>query len=119
MGLVVNDWHAGRVDDRLIRAGELYERAVFGGDGAALSGADRELDGVEADLALARGKVVHARFLATRSEDPGELVLFERAAELYRRLGDDRGEGDAVLWIGIYHQVVRGDQETALPFLAR
>lgn len=107
------------MDERLTRAGELYERAVFGGDGDALAGADRELDGVEADLALARGKVVHARFLADFDEDPGELALFERAAELYRRLGDERGEGEAVLWVGIFHQVVRGDQDAALPAFER
>jgi hypothetical protein len=58
----------------------MYERAVFRGDDAALVAADRELDGVEADLALARGRIVHARFLARRVEDPAELPLFERAA---------------------------------------
>ena len=40
-------------DDRIERAGLLYERAVFGGDAGALATAKRELDGVEADLALA------------------------------------------------------------------
>lgn len=119
MGLVVNGGRLALVDERLVRAGELYERAVFGGDDAALAGADRELAGVEADLALARGKVVHARFLADRAEDPDELALFERAAELYGRLADDRGEGEALLWVGLFHQVVREDQETALPYLER
>jgi tetratricopeptide (TPR) repeat protein len=107
------------VDERLTRAGDLYEQAVFGGDDAALVGADRELDGVEADLALARGKVVHARFLAERVEDSDELVLFERATQLYRRLGDERGEGEALLWVGMFHQVVRGDQATAVPLFER
>ncbi len=107
------------VDERVARAGELYEQAVFGGDTAALAAADRELDGVEADLALARGRVVHARFLAERVEAPEELPLFERAAALYRRLGDARGEGEAVFWVGLFHQVVRGDEETALPSLER
>jgi hypothetical protein len=37
------------------------------GDRDALAGADRELDGVEATLVLARGKVVHARFSPTGS----------------------------------------------------
>jgi hypothetical protein len=32
----------------------LYERAVFGGDRGAVAAAEQELDGVEADLALAR-----------------------------------------------------------------
>lgn len=107
------------MDVRLVRANELYERAVFGGDDAALAAADRELDGVEADLALARGKVVHARFLARRVEDPAELPLFEQAAELYRRVGDERGEAEALFWVATFHQVVRGDHDTAAPVLAR
>jgi hypothetical protein len=111
--------HDVRMDERLTRAGELYERAVFGGDSAALADADRALDAVEADLALARGRVVHARFLDKRVEEPDELMFFERAAELYRRLGDERGEADALFWVGTFHQVVRDDHGTALPSLER
>lgn len=107
------------MDVRLLRANELYERAVFRGDDAALVAADRELDGVEADLALARGRVVHARFLARRVEDPAELPLFERAAALHRRAGDERGEAEALFWVGTFHQVVRGDHDTAAPVLRR
>ncbi|GGU60520.1 tetratricopeptide repeat protein [Lentzea flava] len=101
------------------RAKELYEQAVFGGDPEALTQADRELDAVEADLALARGRVLHARFLQDRQEDPRELPLFEQAAELYRRLGDARGEAEALFWIGCYHQVVRDGDEAGVPFLER
>jgi nucleotide-binding universal stress UspA family protein len=107
------------MDERLTRAGELYERAVFGGDSAVLGDADRMLDGVEADLALARGRLVHARFLEKRVEEPYELDFFERAADLYRRLGDTRGEADALFWVGTFHQVVREDHATALPALER
>jgi tetratricopeptide (TPR) repeat protein len=101
------------------RARQLYEQAVFGGDPAALPIADRELDGVEADLALARGRIVHARFLEERREDPHELALFERAAELYRKLGDVRGEAESLFWVGTFHQVVRGDSDDAVPSLER
>lgn len=107
------------MDARLIRANELYERAVFGGDDDALAAADRELDAVDADLALARGRVVHARFLVRRVEDPAELPLFERAAELYHRVGDERGAAEALFWVATYHQVVRGDHDTAAPVLGR
>jgi tetratricopeptide (TPR) repeat protein len=107
------------MDERLKRAGELYERAVFGGDSAELADADRMLDAVEADLALARGRLVHARFLEKRVEEPYELEFFERAVELYRRLGDERGEADALFWVGTFHQVVREDHATALPSLER
>jgi hypothetical protein len=75
------------------RARLLYEQAVFGGDYGALATADRVLDAAEAALSLARGRVMHARFLAERHEQPGELVLFERVAAPYHKLGDTRGEG--------------------------
>jgi tetratricopeptide (TPR) repeat protein len=108
------------VDERIDRAKDLYERAVFGGETDGLPVAERELDGVEADLALARGRVIHARFLAKRdTEDPRELELFERAAALYRALGDVRGEGEALFWIGIVHQVIRADDDTAVPLFER
>jgi tetratricopeptide (TPR) repeat protein len=111
-------------DDRIERARQLYERAVYGGDVSALATADRELDAVEADLALARGRIIHSRFLAQLdeklerlTEDPRELALFERAAELYRELGDVRGESESLFWIGCFYQVVRQDDETAVPIL--
>jgi tetratricopeptide (TPR) repeat protein len=97
----------------------LYERAVFGGDDSALPAAERILDAAEAGLALARGRILHARFLAYHQEDPHELVLFERAAALFHQQGDLRGEGEALFWVGTFHQVVRGDDEAAGPPLER
>lgn len=44
----------GDVDERVRQAGLLYERAVFTGDAAPLAQDARELDGAEADLAVAR-----------------------------------------------------------------
>ena len=113
-------------EDRIERARMLYERAVYGGDASALATADRELDAVEADLALARGRVIHTRFLTQLdeelerlTEDPRELTLFERATKLYRELGDMRGEGEALFWVGCFHQVVRRDNAAAVPILDR
>jgi tetratricopeptide (TPR) repeat protein len=84
------------------------------------------LDAVEADAALARGLILHARFQSapadagsSPAEDPAELVLFERALELYRTLGDTRGEAEALFWIGCLHQFIRRDNETAVPYLER
>jgi len=106
-------------DERLDRAAELYERAVFGGSFGAIEQGLREVDAVEADAALARGRLLHASYLSTGEEDAAELPLFERAVELYAGLGDLRGQAEALFWVAIRHQVIHGDQETALPLLER
>jgi tetratricopeptide (TPR) repeat protein len=99
---------------------------VFSGDVEPLADADRELDAAEADLAVARGKLMHTRFLLRREQDPsaaeadpGELPLFERAAGLYRGLGDTGGEAGALFWIGCFHQVIGRDDASAVPVLER
>src|SRR3984957_19235352 len=114
------------VDERIGRSRLLYEQALFESDAGALTAAERELDGVEADLALARGRVIHGRFLEQRAqepaqarEDPRELPLFERAASLYGALGDMRGEAEALFWVGCCYQVVRHDNAAAVPVLWR
>lgn len=106
-------------DGRIELAKQLYERAVWGGDVSALRSADRELDKVEADLSLARGRIIHARFLDEEVDDPQELALFERALQLYRALGDARGESESLFWVGIFHQVVREDNDAAVPLFTR
>jgi hypothetical protein len=112
------------VDERVRQAGLLHERAMFTGDAELLADASRELDAAEADLAVARGKLMHARFLLHRDQDPsradgdpGELMLFERAAGLYRTLGDTRGQADALFWVGCFHQVINRENATAVPVL--
>ncbi|RPE41598.1 hypothetical protein EDD90_4688 [Streptomyces sp. Ag109_O5-1] len=100
-------------------AGELFEAAMFDGDTSALDRSDDVLDAVEAPLSMARGKVLHVRFLNDRKENSRELTLFERAAKLYRRLGDVPGEADALFWIGCWHQVVKGDGATGRPYFER
>ncbi|TCC15275.1 tetratricopeptide repeat protein [Kribbella sindirgiensis] len=98
---------------------ELYERAIFNGEYDGLPDADRALDAVEARLLLQRGRILHCRFLETRAEPADELAYFERAAELFRGTGDERGEAEALFWIGCFHQVVRDDNPTAVPFLTK
>jgi tetratricopeptide (TPR) repeat protein len=114
------------MDERIERSRLLYERVLFEGDAGALAEAETELDGVEADLVLARGRTLHGRFLRQRAEDPEqaredprELAWFERAAELYRARGDVRGEAGALFWVGCCHQVVRRDNDAAVPVLWR
>lgn len=105
--------------DWIERAGELFEAAMFGGDTSALERSDDVLDAVEAPLSMARGKVLHVRFLNDREENIQELVLFERAAELYGRLGNPSGEADALFWVGCWHQVVKGDGAAGRPYFER
>ncbi|MBB4697923.1 tetratricopeptide repeat protein [Paractinoplanes abujensis] len=111
------------IEDRIERAKEAYERAVYQGDTSMLADAEEALDAVEADAALARGKLLHARFQSAAGapavEDPAELPLFERALDLYRAVGDTRGEAAALFWIGCLHQFIRRDDETAVPCLQR
>lgn len=45
--------------------------------------------------------------------------MFERAAQLYRTLGDVRGEAESLFWIGTFHQVVRQDDGAALRVFER
>lgn len=105
--------------DWIERAEDLFEKAMFGGDVSALDQSDEVLDSVEAALAMARGKVLHVRFLNDREENPQELALFERAAELYERLGDASGEADALFWVGCWHQVVKGNGLAGQPYFER
>ncbi|WP_238152626.1 tetratricopeptide repeat protein [Kribbella speibonae] len=105
------------MDELMRQVDELYERAVFNGDYAELPDADRALDAVEARLLLQRGRILHCRFLKSRVEPVEELAYFERAAGLFREVGDERGEAEAQFWIGCFHQVVRDDNATAVPCL--
>jgi len=113
-------------DERIERAKRYYERSTFGGDSSHLPTAMAELDAVEADVALARGRVIHAGYLDQRrsgaeplAEDPRELELFTHAAQLYHRLGDVRGEAEALFWIGCCLQVTRGDEALSAPYFER
>jgi tetratricopeptide (TPR) repeat protein len=107
---------ARNVDSRLADLRSLYDRATFSGDGGAIAHSEEVLSSLEADLSMARGRLAHAQFLAgsERAEaDRDELAQFERAAELYGSVADERGLADALLWIGIAHQVVGGNPEAA------
>jgi hypothetical protein len=103
------------MEERIAHANRIYERMVFAGDTGGLGAALDGLDAVEADLCLARGKLLHARFLQDGDSDQAEQVLFERAARLYHTCGDVRGESEALCWTGIFEQVVRRDDEAAVP----
>jgi tetratricopeptide (TPR) repeat protein len=98
-----------QTSDPLARADLLNEWALFAGAEDAPARAGDELARAEALVALGRGRLLHAQFLADRREDPRELELFERALELARSLGDRALEAQALFWVGLVHQVVRGN----------
>jgi tetratricopeptide (TPR) repeat protein len=102
--------------DPLVRADLLNEWALFAGDEDARRRAGDELARAEALLALGRGRMAHAQYLSERREDPGELELFERALELARSIGDRALEAQALFWVGLVHQVVRGDSPGSLRY---
>jgi hypothetical protein len=103
-------------DDPLLRADLLNEQALFAGDPDARARAAVELDRAEALLLQQRGRILHSEFLWERGdEDPRELECFERSLTLARHAGDERLEAWARFWIGLVHQVVRGDDAGALP----
>jgi tetratricopeptide (TPR) repeat protein len=112
----------GRWDDALEltadpfeRADLLNEQALFTGSAEARDAAARELLRAEARLLQEQGRILHAKFLAEREEDPRELELFERSLELAREADDERLESWGRFWVGIVHQVVRGDHDPSLP----
>jgi hypothetical protein len=107
------------LDERLERARQVATDAVFTGSLDDLPDAERAVESIEADVALVRGRLLHARYLVERAEDPDELRLFERATATYRRLGDMRGEAEGLFWCAIVHQVIRADHATATPMLNR
>ena len=105
------------VDDPLARADLLNEQALFTGSAEARTAAARELERAEALLLLERGRILHARFLAERVEDPEELRLFELGLERARASADTRLVAEALFWCGLFHQVVRSDDAAAVPLL--
>jgi tetratricopeptide (TPR) repeat protein len=110
------------LEDRIRNVASLYEIESFEGDPALWDQEELLLDAVEAEISLARGRLLHARFLLlllqgkdTKFDHSSEaLSLFNHAEEIYRRLGNDRGEAEVLFWIGVIDQVTRHDDKAAL-----
>ena len=109
----------GTEQDRLNAAADAYHAATFNGDASGIDAAERGLDALDAQVALARGRLRHLRATAAGVDDPEELALFQRAEAGFQALGDTAGEAEAAFWVGCYHQVIRHDDDTAMPSLQR
>lgn len=85
------------------------------------------IDRVEADLSLARGRLIYEQFLrsgpggfpAPGPDGSSALPLFRRAAQNYRELGDSTGEREALFWVGVLDQVLNRNLPAALDALRR
>jgi hypothetical protein len=97
----------------------LYDKASFGGDSAALLEGAAEIKAAQAQLALGRGRFLHAQFLLDHEKRPEQLEQLTMAVKLFGELTDQRGEAEATFWMALYHQVVCGDEATAVPLLER
>jgi len=102
-------------EDLLVRdrSAEL-EAAIADLERAAAERGDR---GLEAFALSRRGLALRGQFLRDRSagEPEGELTFFEQALAVRRELADEHGIAESLFHIGLVHQVVRGDDETARP----
>jgi tetratricopeptide (TPR) repeat protein len=97
------------------RAEHAYHRAVFGGDLSHLGSALDDIADDETPTAqLARGKLLHARFLLERVRDDAELACFEDALLGFQAARDHRGQAEALFWQGCYWQVVARDETRAI-----
>jgi tetratricopeptide (TPR) repeat protein len=102
------------VTTALERAEYAYHRAVFGGDPSNLDSALEDLaDDDTPPAQLARGKLLHARFLIEQVRDDAELDCFDRALRGFRADDDHRRQAEALFWQGCYWQVVAGDETRA------
>ncbi|GIH17035.1 tetratricopeptide repeat protein [Rugosimonospora africana] len=101
-----------------------YRTADYAGARAALAAArDAAVrDGNRAAEAAALdrlGWLMHFEALdrgvdATFAED--EEALFQRALEIRREIGDLGGSAGSLFGVGLVHQVLRGDWDTAMPY---
>jgi hypothetical protein len=98
----------------LDRAEQAYHRAVFGGDPSELDSALDDLVGDAPKTLLARGRVLHARFLTDGVASGEELTCFDDALVGFRAEHDRTGEAQALFWQGCYWQVIARDEARAI-----
>jgi tetratricopeptide (TPR) repeat protein len=101
-------FRTGDYRDAIAMLSEARDRAVALGDRA-----------VEAGVLDQLGWLVHFQSLdigRERADADGEEALFKHALEIWCDIGDSAGVGRSLFGIGLVHQVLRRDWETAIPF---
>jgi tetratricopeptide (TPR) repeat protein len=86
---------------------ELLSRARADGDRA-----------LEAAVLDRQAMLMHFRALESdidKADSEGEEALFRQALEIRRDLGDPAGTAESLFGLGLVHQVLRRDWETAMP----
>jgi tetratricopeptide (TPR) repeat protein len=112
---------AAPLEDRIRGVSPLAQIESHAWSEDAWATSERLLDSVEAELALARGRLIYERYLRSGPggyPGPGAngrpaLPFFRRAAELFRRSKDGRGEREALFWVGTLEQVLNHDYAAA------
>lgn len=99
------------------RTGDYTEAGTLLRQALAQAGADRA---TEADVLDRLGWLSHFQALdrgidATHVDE--ELAAFQRALDIRREIGDQGGVAAALFGIAVAHHVLRGDWDTAMPYL--
>jgi tetratricopeptide (TPR) repeat protein len=115
------------MENRLDQVSPLLQIESHAWDATTWPKSDRLLDQVEAEVALARGRLVYERYL--RSGPGGypahganglpALPLFRTAAELFHRTGDAAREREALFWVGTLEQTLNRNYSEAAVTLER
>jgi tetratricopeptide (TPR) repeat protein len=117
----------GPLEDRIRSVSPLWQIESHTWDEKSWADSEALLDRVEAEIALARGRLIYERFL--RSGPGGHpsrnvdgrpaLPLFRRAAELFHRAGDPAREREALFWVGTLEQTLERNYSEASVTLER
>jgi len=109
------------LEERIRRVSPLRQIESHEWSEPAWPSSERLLDAAEAEVALARGRLIYERFLrsgpdgypAAGADGRPALPLFRRAVELFRRSGNPAGEREALFWVGTLEQVLNRDYSAA------
>jgi hypothetical protein len=115
------------LEERLQSASSLHQIESHEWSSEHWAESELALEEAEAAVALARGRVEYEKFLrsgpggypAPGVSGAAALPHFRRAAELFQRVGEARGEAESLFWLGTLQQVLEHDYGAARESLER